>query len=161
MRKQLVLLGLLFAANSTLVSATIIPITKNVAGEVADRQAFNQPDRLRLAGWLGLRIDASESNRLVKLDVNRLLEGYRKRPGRQTWDGEHVGKWLHAATLPPCNHVALRVYQSGITPPKGDTLVEVVLGRQSRSWAKTVRPSFIWWKTAGMREATLKETSRN
>ena len=24
---------------------------------------------------------------------------YRKRPGRQTWDGEHVGKWLHAATL--------------------------------------------------------------
>jgi len=33
------------------------------------------------------------------LDVDRLLEGYRKRPGRQSWDGEHVGKWLHAATL--------------------------------------------------------------
>ena len=41
----------------------------------------------------------NESNRLAKLDVDRLLEGYRKRPGRQTWDGEHVGKWLHAATL--------------------------------------------------------------
>ena len=128
MRKQFVLLGLLFAANSTLVSATIIPITENFAGEVTDRQAFNQPDRLRLAGWLGLRIDTSESNRLEKLDVKRLLEGYRKRPGRQTWDGEHVGKWLHAATLPPWNHVALRAYQSGRTPPTGDTLVEVVLG---------------------------------
>ena len=32
-------------------------------------------------------------------DPARLLEGYRKRPGRQSWDGEHVGKWLHAATL--------------------------------------------------------------
>ena len=39
------------------------------------------------------------SYRLAKLDPARLLEGYRKRPGRQTWDGEHVGKWLHAATL--------------------------------------------------------------
>ena len=35
----------------------------------------------------------------MKLDPARLLEGYRKRPGRQSWDGEHVGKWLHAATL--------------------------------------------------------------
>jgi DUF1680 family protein len=42
---------------------------------------------------------ANEGNRLVKLDADRLLEGYRHRPGRQTWDGEHVGKWLHAATL--------------------------------------------------------------
>ena len=46
-----------------------------------------------------MRIEANEANRLVKLDPARLLEGYRKRPGRQSWDGEHVGKWLHAATL--------------------------------------------------------------
>ncbi|MCX6928999.1 MAG: glycoside hydrolase family 127 protein, partial [Verrucomicrobia bacterium] len=50
-------------------------------------------------GWVGMRIAANEANRLVKLDPARLLEGYRKRPGRQSWDGEHVGKWLHAATL--------------------------------------------------------------
>ena len=52
-----------------------------------------------LTGWVGMRIEANEANRLVKLDPARLLEGYRKRPGRQSWDGEHVGKWLHAATL--------------------------------------------------------------
>jgi uncharacterized protein len=57
------------------------------------------PDRVRLNGWVGSRIEANEANRLVKLDPARLLEGYRKRPGRQSWDGEHVGKWLHAATL--------------------------------------------------------------
>jgi hypothetical protein len=66
---------------------------------VPDRQDFQTPDRLRLTGWVGTRIDANETNRLVKLDPVRLLEGYRKRPGRQSWDGEHVGKWLHAATL--------------------------------------------------------------
>ena len=57
------------------------------------------PDRVHLTGWIGMRIEANEANRLVKLDPARLLEGYRKRPGRQIWDGEHVGKWLHAATL--------------------------------------------------------------
>ena len=70
-----------------------------VACAVADRQDFQMPDRVRLTGWAGLRLQANEMNRLVKLDPARLLEGYRKRPGRQSWDGEHVGKWLHAATL--------------------------------------------------------------
>ena len=70
-----------------------------VACAVTDRQDFQVPDRVRLTGWAGLRLQANEMNRLVKLDPARLLEGYRKRPGRQSWDGEHVGKWLHAATL--------------------------------------------------------------
>src|SRR5437762_2260017 len=66
---------------------------------IADRQDMRSPADMHLTGWIGSRIEANESNRLVKLDPARLLEGYRKRPGRQSWDGEHVGKWLHAATL--------------------------------------------------------------
>ena len=31
--------------------------------------------------------------------TDRLLASYRQRPGRQIYDGEHVGKWLHAAVL--------------------------------------------------------------
>src|ERR1035437_7464742 len=80
-------------------AATITPLPDKVAPVVPDRQGFLTPDRPRLTGWAGMRIDANEANRLVKLDPTRLLEGYRKRPGRQSWDGEHVGKWLHAATL--------------------------------------------------------------
>ncbi|MGI8907908.1 MAG: sulfatase-like hydrolase/transferase [Candidatus Sumerlaeaceae bacterium] len=80
-------------------SATLTPLAQKVSPAVADKQDFAPPDRVRLSGWMGSRIDANESNRLVKIDTNRLLEGYRKRPGRQIWDGEHVGKWLHAATL--------------------------------------------------------------
>lgn len=74
-------------------------VPDKVASTVADRQDAQVPDRTRLTGWVGKRIEANELGRLVKLDPVRLLEGYRKRPGRQSWDGEHVGKWLHAATL--------------------------------------------------------------
>jgi hypothetical protein len=80
-------------------AAPLTPIPDKVPGAVADKQDFQIPDRVQLTGWLGTRIMASETNRLVKVDTGRLLEGYRHRPGRQSWDGEHVGKWLHAATL--------------------------------------------------------------
>jgi DUF1680 family protein len=80
------------------VSAAILA-PERVPCAVQDRQPFQDPDRVRLAGWIGSRIEANEANRLVKIDTARLLEGFRKRPGRQSWDGEHVGKWLHAATL--------------------------------------------------------------
>lgn len=74
-------------------------VPEKVKPVVEDRQDFQTPDRVHLKGWIGTRVEANEGNRLVKLDPDRLLEGYRKRPGRQAWDGEHVGKWLHAATL--------------------------------------------------------------
>jgi len=89
------------AANAAFCSlwAAITPVPDKVQCAEADRQAFTQPDQLRLTGWLGARVTANEANRLVKIDIDRLLEGFRKRPGRQSYDGEHVGKWLHAATL--------------------------------------------------------------
>jgi DUF1680 family protein len=80
-------------------AAPIVPVPEKVAAAVPDRQDLQVPDRLRFTGWIGQRLQANEANRLVKLDATRLLEGFRKRPGRQSWDGEHVGKWLHAATL--------------------------------------------------------------
>lgn len=76
---------------------TLVP--EKVPPAITDRQDAQIPDRVALTGWVGGRIHANDANRLAKIDLDRLLEGYRKRPGRQTWDGEHVGKWLHAATL--------------------------------------------------------------
>lgn len=90
---------LLTATVATTLAAPITTVPEKIPCVVADRQDFQIPDRVQLTGWVGSRIAANESNRLVKMDPARLLEGYRKRPGRQTWDGEHVGKWLHAATL--------------------------------------------------------------
>lgn len=82
-----------------IANAAISLVPEKVTPVVADKQDMQIPDRVRLNGWIGTRILVNESNRLAKLDTDRLLEGYRHRPGRQTWDGEHVGKWLHAATL--------------------------------------------------------------
>ena len=81
------------------LAGTAATVPDKVTCAVADRQDYQQPDCVHLTGWIGSRIDANERGRLVKMDPVRLLEGYRKRPGRQEWDGEHVGKWLHAATL--------------------------------------------------------------
>jgi uncharacterized protein len=86
-------------AGTTLFSAFAEPLPYKIPAAVADAQDFQTPDRVHLDGWIGSRMAGSESNRLAKVDIDRLLEGYRKRPGRQSWDGEHVGKWLHAATL--------------------------------------------------------------
>lgn len=77
----------------------ITPVPDKIACVIADRQDSQSPDRVQLTGWLGARIAANATNRLQRIDTSRLLEGYQRRPGRQTWDGEHVGKWLHAATL--------------------------------------------------------------
>ena len=90
---------LLFASVVTAFADPLTLVPEKIPCTVADRQDFQIPDRVQLSGWVGSRITANESNRLVKMDPARLLEGYRKRPGRQTWDGEHIGKWLHAATL--------------------------------------------------------------
>ncbi|MGE5612211.1 MAG: beta-L-arabinofuranosidase domain-containing protein [Bacillota bacterium] len=81
------------------VQAAVTPKADQVDCVVPDRQESQTPDRVQLSGWVGSRIQGNEANRMVKIDTDRLLEGYRKRPGRQAWDGEHIGKWLHAATL--------------------------------------------------------------
>jgi DUF1680 family protein len=95
------IVGLLVVVNAACgsLSAAITPVPDKVACAVVDRQEFTGPDRVHLTGWIGGRIQANEAGRLAKIDTDRLLEGFRKRPGRQSYDGEHVGKWLHAATL--------------------------------------------------------------
>lgn len=88
-----------FLALAAAAATPIKLLPEKIKPVVPDVQDFQTPDRVQLSGWIATRIQANEANRLVKLDPARLLEGYRKRPGRQTWDGEHIGKWLHAATL--------------------------------------------------------------
>ena len=93
------LLLALLSSSQPALHAAVEPLPFSVPAAVADVQDCQVPDRVQPAGWIGSRVSANEATRLVKIDPDRLLEGYRKRPGRQSWDGEHVGKWLHAATL--------------------------------------------------------------
>ena len=102
MNRQLLIIFLAtFIGVSPTYSATthITPASDKVVCAVPNKQDFQIPDRVHLTGWLGTRITASEVNRLADINTAGLLDGFRNRPGKQAWDGEHVGKWLHAATL--------------------------------------------------------------
>ena len=81
------------------LAGAVMPMPEKVPGVITDKQDFQQPDRVHLTGWIGSRMQASETNRLVKINPDRLLMSYQNRPGCQSYDGEHIGKWLHAATL--------------------------------------------------------------
>src|SRR5271157_3747421 len=75
------------------------PIPFVVRAGLPDAASVLSPSQIHIGGWLGAGIDANEKNRLLTVDTESLLAGYRKRPGSHPWIGEHVGKWLHAAIL--------------------------------------------------------------
>jgi DUF1680 family protein len=52
----------------------------------------------QLGGLLGYRMNVNLEKRLLQIDSAILLSGFEKRPGSQTWIGEHVGKFLFSAS---------------------------------------------------------------
>jgi uncharacterized protein len=93
------LLFLLFANLTAPGEETRHPIPFKVPDRLADKARPFSPADAWLEGWLGQRVLANEQNRLLKVDLEPLLAGYRKKPGTHPWIGEHIGKWMHAATL--------------------------------------------------------------
>ena len=91
------LLSVLLALDAGASAARPVPFV--VPAGLADTAQVLSPSQVKIDGWLGARIDANEKNRLLAVDTEPLLAGYRKRPGAHPWIGEHIGKWLHAATL--------------------------------------------------------------
>lgn len=55
-------------------------------------------ENIGLEGYLNERLNANLFQRLLNIDETGILEGYYNRPGKQTWIGEYVGKYLHAAS---------------------------------------------------------------
>ncbi|HEY5553080.1 MAG TPA: beta-L-arabinofuranosidase domain-containing protein, partial [Opitutaceae bacterium] len=77
----------------------MLPVPFEVAPAAPEAMSPVPPAAVRIDGWLGARIDVNERARLLAVDTGPLLAGYRKKPGEHPWIGEHIGKWLHAATL--------------------------------------------------------------
>src|ERR1700678_4571373 len=97
--KSLAILVISSAAAYTQAAGPNLPVPDAVSPAVPPALHPLTPSAVRIGGWLGARIDANESRRLLVVDTEPLLDGYRHRPGNQPWIGEHVGKWMHAATL--------------------------------------------------------------
>ena len=71
---------------------------KSVLPEVTDAARPIAPGQI--TGVLGDRLDLWREHRLWRVGRDPfLLDGFRSPPGKHPWQGEHVGKWLHAATL--------------------------------------------------------------
>ncbi len=88
----------LAAADSTWAQ-TFQQLSAPPADKQSDRFALVHPSAVRLYGWLGERCRKNAQNRLLAKNEDEMLRGFQQRPGKQAWVGEHVGKWLHAATL--------------------------------------------------------------
>ena len=85
-------------ANALPVRA-VEPLPPKVGAVLADACDLLSPSAVHVDGWLGTRIDANKNKRLLVVDTQPLLAGYHKKPGSHPWIGEHIGKWMHAATL--------------------------------------------------------------
>lgn len=72
---------------------TLVPNIKN------DVFVPTQNQSQALEGYLGQRMRMNIEKRLLRLDLDSILQPFEQRPGQQAWVGEHVGKWLHAACL--------------------------------------------------------------
>jgi DUF1680 family protein len=76
-----------------------IPVRAIFDPAVSDKTFPVTPNAVEISGLLGERIRAHTVGRIMHIDEDVLLAGFRSRPGSHPWIGEHVGKWLHAASL--------------------------------------------------------------
>jgi len=96
--------------------------------KVADRFVPCLPGDVKMVGgFLGTRVTANETNRMLTVDENDMLDAFERRTTpHQDWQGEHVGKFLHAATLAWAN--------------TGDPKLKVKLDRVVARLLKTQEP---------------------
>jgi DUF1680 family protein len=80
-------------------AAELDPASLRGPAKMPDAAEVLSPADVHIDGWLGERLTANARNRLLTLDLEPLLAGFRTKPGSHPWIGEHIGKWLHAATL--------------------------------------------------------------
>ncbi|MFZ4509115.1 MAG: beta-L-arabinofuranosidase domain-containing protein, partial [Fimbriimonas sp.] len=65
---------------------------------MSDVLTLAEPGQVTLGGYLGKRVTNNAKGRLLAVKEDELLDGFRHRPGSHPWIGEHVGKFLDAAT---------------------------------------------------------------
>ena len=86
------LAGVLLAAQA----ARARPLT---SGKVPDKATAARPGQVKLTGWLGGRVEANRTNRLRTVSLEQRLRTFQSPTERGGWSGEHIGKWLHAASI--------------------------------------------------------------
>ncbi|MEO6977193.1 MAG: beta-L-arabinofuranosidase domain-containing protein, partial [Mucilaginibacter sp.] len=91
--KKLFAFFVVMIVNSQLFAQSWQPMVPN---KIADK--YIPAHYQGIGGLLGYRMNVNLEKRLLQIDSATLLSGFRKRPGSQTWIGEHVGKFLFSAS---------------------------------------------------------------
>ena len=95
--------------------------------------------KIQLNGYLGDRIEANVTERLLKIDERGILEGFYNRPGTQTWVGEYPGKYLHAASR------AWRYSGNIQLKTQMDRIVDILIASQEKDgYLGTYAPQYYW-----------------
>ncbi len=115
---------------------TVNPLVNNrIPGKVA---SFDL-SKIQLNGYLGDRVEANVTERLLKIDEQGILEGFYNRPGTQTWVGEYPGKYLHAASRAWRNSGNIQL------KTQMDRIVDVLLASQDKDgYLGTYAPENYW-----------------
>jgi DUF1680 family protein len=96
MMTRLILLSISFAFGAAALQAD----AADVPAGVKVRDAIEPVVPVQVGGILGERLELWRRVRLWRvLNDPFLLGGFKNPPGTHPWQGEHVGKWLHAASL--------------------------------------------------------------
>ncbi len=83
--------------------ASMAGVTDNLAPQPKVRDAVTDVfvpapfESQKISGLLGERMRVNLEKRLLAIEEQQVLAGFRQRPGVQDWIGEHVGKYLDAA----------------------------------------------------------------
>ena len=96
--------GVVTDAADAVIPGAEVKITSLETGVVSSRttnkEAWQPRAAKEVGGVLGERLGLWREHRLWRV-INEpfVLEGFESPPGKHPWQGEHAGKWLHAATL--------------------------------------------------------------
>ena len=81
------------------VAGNTVPLPKPRIADVVKHHYVALPaGTQQLGGQLSERFATNLEGRLLHVDEAGLLDGFRQRPGKHAWIGEHIGKFLDAGT---------------------------------------------------------------
>jgi DUF1680 family protein len=117
-------------------SPVIKPLVPNVIQDVYIPSPY---ENQKIGGILGLRMEINLEKRLLEIDQETMLSGFRSRPGKQDWIGEHVGKYLETA----CN--TWRYSHNPDLKKQMDYILQALLGSQlADGYLGTYTPDKYW-----------------
>jgi DUF1680 family protein len=96
------LFGLSLLCNGVSAAPLVADQTDNhfVESPLAIKNVWSPLAVTEASGLLGERLALFRTQRIpFLLNTGYLIDGFESRPGEHTYQGEHFGKWLHAATL--------------------------------------------------------------